>query len=1253
MRVPQPADDHMRAALRALRRANRALRLSSACARAIPAAATEEELFVGLCRKIVQQGGFRFAWVGRAEDDEDRTVSPVAQAGFQDGYLEAIRVSWGAGELGRGPTGACIRERRPIVNRDFSREPMVSAWRTEALAHGFVSSIGLPILEGAGRATGALTIYSDEADAFDDGEVALLMEVADHLAFGLRTFRERRARASAEERLQLALEVSQVGIYDLDVKTGETQVSPGYATILGEDPATFRATLSGWVERLHPDDRERGVAALQAALEGDVPVYHVDFRQRTKGGGYRWVQSTGSVVRRDASGAPLRFLGTHTDITERREADLALRESEARYRSIFEDSSSVMLIIDLARTEILAANHAACAFYGYSQAELRAMSLDQITVMPAGAVEAASKGMAAGTLRRFETLHRLADGTLRDVEIFAGPISIGGRAVLHVILHDVTARKQAEAMVAHLAGRAETLLALPRMAEEHDEETFTRRTLEIVELITDSGCSCVCFAKDDEVGLGRALWSSSALERHELGALEAMRESLTNTAWRDELCAGRPIVVSGADPRTTVPGLDRLVVVPVLEKGRLMMVLALGGRATDYHPYDVETAQLVANDVWHAVQRGRTEAARRELALVVEQSPESVVITDLLGRIEYVNEAFVRGSGYSRDEVLGRNPRILKSGRTTQDTYQDMWSTLTRGELWRGEFVNQRRDGSEYAERALVSPIRDVGGKVTHYVAIKQDVTETRRLEAELTQHRFHLEEIVQVRTLELVEARQRAEEASRAKSTFLANMSHEIRTPMNAILGFAQLLRRDGALAPGHRAYVETILRSGEHLLALINDILEMSRIEAGSVKLHPELVDLHAFFAGIRDMFALAAEGKALALRFERPAEVPRWATTDAGKLRQVLVNLIGNAVKFTTSGEVRVTIGIADPSASREGALRPREGEVTLAVEVRDTGPGISADAQARIFRPFVQADAGRRVGGTGLGLAISREFVRLLGGEIRVSSEVSVGSSFSFTVPIELSAPALHASAAPPRHASRLSPGQVPRRILVVDDDATNRDLLLQLLGRIGFLVRTASDGRDARAVVDAWQPDLVLMDLRMPGEGGLEATRRIRARQAASAPRIVALSASAFAEDRAEALDAGADAFLAKPFREEDLLEALRAQLGVEYEAEPQAPPSSVRGSASVEPGASLAGGPPSPRPALTAEGLRAHLSEGLIGRLADATRAADLDGILELIAEAEDSAPAVARELRVRAEQFEYAALAKLFVAEARASADR
>jgi signal transduction histidine kinase/CheY-like chemotaxis protein len=568
-----------------------------------------------------------------------------------------------------------------------------------------------------------------------------------------------------------------------------------------------------------------------------------------------------------------------------------------------------------------------------------------------------------------------------------------------------------------------------------------------------------------------------------------------------------------------------------------------------------------------------------------------------------------------------------------------MWATLARGDLWRGEFRNQRKDAREYTERALVFPVRDGAAKVTHYVAIKTDITETRRLEEELTRHRFHLEEIVQVRTLELVEARERAEDASRAKSTFLANMSHEIRTPMNAILGFAQLLRRDGALASGQRAYVDTILRSGEHLLVLINDILEMSRIEAGSARLHAEATDLHALFAGIHDMFTLATDTKGLALRFERSADVPRWATTDAGKLRQVLVNLIGNAVKFTFHGEIRVTIGVDEAAARPDGARSPRDGEVRLAVEVCDTGPGIPADAERRVFQPFVQAEAGQRVGGTGLGLAISREFVRLLGGELRVRSELGAGSTFSFTIPVEVGT-ATARGPAPRRQVSRLVPGQIPRRILIVDDDATNRDLLLQLLGRIGFLVRTESDGRDARAAVEAWQPDLVLMDLRMPGEGGLEATRRIRARPGVKSPRIVALSASAFAEDRAEAIDAGADAFLAKPFREEDLLEELRTQLGVAYEDDPSAAPSSRPDGADSE------ARPLAPALALTASSLRERLSHDLIGRLAEATRAADLDGILELLAEAEADAPAVARELRARAEQFEYAALARLFAME-------
>jgi signal transduction histidine kinase/CheY-like chemotaxis protein len=406
---------------------------------------------------------------------------------------------------------------------------------------------------------------------------------------------------------------------------------------------------------------------------------------------------------------------------------------------------------------------------------------------------------------------------------------------------------------------------------------------------------------------------------------------------------------------------------------------------------------------------------------------------------------------------------------------------------------------------------------------------------------------LVEERTRELRAAKEEAEAASRVKSAFIANVSHELRTPLNSILGFTRLLRRQPAVPASAREDLGTILRSAEHLHTLIDQVLEQSRLEAGSARANPTAFDLVGMLDDLEDMFAPAAEDKGLRLTVVRGEEVPRYLSADGVKLRQVLINLLGNALKFTRRGEVQLRVaGKGDPVSA-------------LSMTVSDTGPGIAREELAALFGPFVQARAGRESHeGTGLGLAISRSFVRLMGGDIRIDSELDRGTTVSFEVPVRAVAPVEMAPA--PAGATRvvvgLQAGQPPPRVLVVDDRTVSRQLLVRLLKPIGFSLREAANGQEAVELWQAFQPDLVWMDLRMPVMDGIEATRQIRALPGGRETRIVALTASRFEEDRAAVLAAGFDGFLHRPFDEADLFERMRELLGLRfvYADEPDAAP---------------------------------------------------------------------------------------------------
>ncbi len=746
-------------------------------------------------------------------------------------------------------------------------------------------------------------------------------------------------------------------------------------------------------------------------------------------------------------------------------------EEELRLTQFAVDHASDAVFWMDRQGRIVYANEAACRSVGRTRDEVLALSIPDID--PLVAETGWEKAWQLVKERRsmtFETQHRRKDGTVFPVEASAKYLEFGGKEYTFSFVRDISERKPSQEVKALLASIVES-----------SEDAIIGKALD-----------------------GTILsWNKGAENLYGYSAGEVM---------------GRPIsILAPADRSDEIPDiLERIrrgEKISHFETVRLRKDGSTVQVAVTVSPImnargEVTGAATIARDI---TERKRVEERLRRLSRAVEQSPAAVVITDVHGAIEYVNPKFTQITGYTAAEVKGQNPRILKSGMQSPIVYEGLWTTILSGGEWRGEFANRKKSGEIYWESASIVPIRDSAGAITHFLAVKEDITERKRAEEELRR------------------AKEAAEAANRAKSQFLANMSHEIRTPMNGVIGMAGLLL-DTDLSLEQRRYAEIVRSSGEALLAVINDILDFSKIEARRLNLECADFDLRSVLEYTASLMGIKTSEKKLELLFEVVPGTPCLLRGDAGRLRQVLVNLLGNAVKFTSQGEVAVTV-----RADSED-----EQKATLLFTVRDTGIGFRQEQASVLFEPFVQADGSktRRYGGTGLGLAISKQLVEMMGGQIGVRSQEGKGATFWFTAAFEKQP----AASAP---STSIQPDLRAARVLVVDDNATNRHLLCALLRSWGCRPEESADAGSALSALHqaarTSEPfQIGVLDLDLPDMDGVDLGRRIATDPELEPTALYLMTGSGRLVAGARLHALGFTGQIAKPIWERKLLETLLA-----------------------------------------------------------------------------------------------------------------
>lgn len=819
----------------------------------------------------------------------------------------------------------------------------------------------------------------------------------------------------------------------------------------------------------------------------------------------------------------------------RQQAEAAQREARTYFEKSFHTSPALMVITRLSDRRIVEANPAFLRACGYARDEVIGRTADELDlwVRPEQRTAYFAQLRERGAIRNLEGDFRVKSGEVTHFIIHADTLELGGTPSLLTVGIDITDRRRREKRQAATYAISQAVLAggdLPTLfAELHRivGELIPAKNFYVALLNPERTLLSFPYFVDETT-------TTPAPRKPGYGLTEYVMHTgkpLRTTA--DELT-----VILRGDSRYKPTGKPSALWLgaPLMIDGRAIGVITVQDYhdATAYTDADLQLLNFVAEQAAATVYRRQSEAAlaraEKRYRSIFENAVEGLYITSPEGRFISANPALAQMLGYaSPAEMLTAVNDVGRQIYVRRERRQEFFALIkTRDEISDFESEVYRRDGGTCWISESVRVVRNSQGEIDHFEGVAIDITAQREAARALRA------------------AKEAADAASRAKSYFLASVSHELRTPLNGILGYTQILQRDTTLGPKQRDGVRVIHESADHLLALINDVLDLSKIEAGRIELHPADFNLPEFALGVERVFSPRAREKSILFETAVASDLPAWVRGDEQRLRQIVFNLLSNAVKFTKAGGVVFSV----QQVARSSEISNLKSEIPTAAvrfSVSDTGPGIAADDLAKLFEPFTQVGnkASAAATGTGLGLAISRSLVERMGGKLNVESKPGWGSRFWFDVTLPIAAGATNTNATLTRRIVGYLGDR--RRVLVVDDNAANRAVMVDMLAPLGFEIVESADGTSALEHAAAFRPHLVLMDLRLPnGIDGLEATRRLRASDLGTAVRIIAVSASAYDFDRQECFTAGCDEFLAKPFREEQLWSAVERTLNLTW-----------------------------------------------------------------------------------------------------------